>query len=183
MNDTLEKVLDKCVTYLQHESLNSSICVAFIVFALILVFTKTKKQCISVEINALKSVLNSSKHLSSSSDLLDAIEHALLSAQSKRELELTNQIDDLIKEKKRHDDLLNSVCCTNQERIKEPPSILSSSTEDENCTYLDRQIISIGLSKTVSNSHSRHSIIYEKNLTNNQYADDDEDIVVIDTRS
>ncbi len=144
---------------------------------------------------------NDTFSFNSTDDLVKAIELTLLNTQSKRELELLKQIDDLKREKQSHDDLLNShFGCSSvvmNEKIKEPPSILSSSTEDENELLLPirnsnirnnfnqkQQIISIGLSKTVTKHqhkyHNHSSIItYEKNLTNNQYADDDEDIVVI----
>ena len=127
----------------------------------------------------------------------------LVIEKNKREFDLIKQIDELKSEKKFLDDIIsNQNEYALKERIKEPQSILNStisnnetddstSSSSSSSSSSPSQSISIsivGLSKNIRHHHHNHmqhqkydngKISYEKNLTNNDYADDDEDIVVI----
>lgn len=117
--------------------------------------------------------------------LKQKVEH-LLQQKNLREHELLQQIDELSREKKLLDDLV-STHIEYKERFKEPNSIINSTTDelskDDELEPIKPKIVrQIGLSKTIKPKNfglSESKICYEKNLTNNDYADDDEDIVVI----
>lgn len=140
------------------------------------------KQVIRVqknEVNQALHLLASETKTNTNQSLLNGIE-TLIANKNKKETELLKLIDELNYEKKLVDDLI-STQIDYKERFKEPPSILSSLTSDEstNKDIKNTKIISIGLSKTVRGNYDLKGSTYETSLTSNEYADDDEDIVVI----